>query len=258
MFGVVPRVIWERSIKPDEKNRILIGLNTLLVRTAQENILIDTGIGEKWSAKELEIYAISHPPTIISSLAKLGLTPEDISIVINTHLHFDHAGGNTEICNGQLRPTFPNARYYVQRSEFEHAAQPHERDRASYLPDDWQPMVETNQWHLLDGDGELLPGVELLKVPGHNLDTQLVKITSGGKTALFCADIIPTTMHIPFAWNMGYDLYPVELLAQKRALIPQAAREEWLCIFEHDAAIPWGKIVEIEPGKKYKVDPLPH
>ncbi len=255
MFGIVPRVLWERIAQPDEKNRILVGLNCLLARTGQDNILIDTGIGDKWSEKERAIYAIAHPPTILSSLAALGLSAQDINVVINTHLHFDHAGGNTCIDdNGVLQATFPNARYYVQRAEYEHACHPHERDRASYLPENWQPLMASGQLNFVDGDQEILPGISVFRAPGHNLDTQLVRIDSQGETAIFFADIIPMTAHLPFAWVMGYDLYPVELLEQKKRLIPQAAREEWLCVFEHDANMPMGRIVA--QGDKYQVAPV--
>lgn len=249
MFGVVPRVVWERVAQPDDKNRILIGLNCLLVRDGTNNILIDTGIGDKWSARERDIYAISHPPTILTSLQALGLGPQAITIVINTHLHFDHAGGNTRRVGDKIEPTFPNARYFVQRTEYEHACRPHERDRASYLAENWQPLIERGQLTLLDGDNEIVPGVTVFRVPGHNLDTQLVRIDSHGETAVFFADIIPMTAHLPFAWVMGYDLYPVELIEQKKRLIPQAARERWVCIFEHDPVLPLGRIVMGEDGK---------
>src|SRR5262245_543881 len=174
MFGVVPRVVWERVAEPDEKNRILVGLNCLLVRTPNNAIIIDTGAGDKWNEKQRAIYGIGHPPTILSSLAALGLSAEDISIVINTHLHFDHAGGNTRFPSdgdtAKPLPTFPRARYYVQRTEYEHACRPHERDRASYLPENWQPLVENGQLELIDGDREIVPGVSVFRVPGHNLD----------------------------------------------------------------------------------------
>lgn len=245
MFGVVPRVVWENYSKPDEKNRILIGLNCLLVQTPEHNILIDTGMGEKWTEKEKEIYSITRPPSLLVSLESLGLRREDISIVINTHLHFDHAGGNTRLDSS---PTFPNAIYYVQKDEYEHACNPHERDRASYRPADWENLVKNGQLVLVNGDQEIVPGVTVFRVPGHNLDTQLVKIESEGQTAVFFADIIPTTFHLPFAWVMGYDLYPVELLEQKKRLIPEAAKEGWLCVFEHDPIVPLGRIVQ-ENGK---------
>jgi glyoxylase-like metal-dependent hydrolase (beta-lactamase superfamily II) len=253
MFGVVPKVVWEKVAEPDEKNRILIGLNCLLIRTPKHNILIDTGIGEKWSEKQLSIYAISHPPTILSSLAKLGLKAEDISIVINTHLHFDHAGGNTRFnAKGEILPTFPNAHYYVQHSEYKHACRPHERDKASYLPENWQPLER--QLRFTKKTQEIIPGVNVFGVPGHNLDTQLVKITQANTTVIFLADIIPTTAHLPIAWVMGYDLYPVELMKQKKLLIEQAISQNWICIFEHDAKIPAGQIVS--NGQNNQVKPI--
>ncbi|KAF0208011.1 MAG: Zn-dependent hydrolase-like glyoxylase, partial [bacterium] len=254
MFGVVPRVIWEKVAEPDEKNRILIGLNCLLIRTPTDNILVDTGIGEKWSEKQASNYAISHPPTILTSLANLGLSAKDISIVINTHLHFDHAGGNTRFnAKGEIVPTFPNARYYVQHSEYKHASAPHERDQASYLSENWQALEKNDQLFFTKETEEIIPGINVFRVPGHNLDTQLVKITQANTIIVFFADIIPTTAHLPIAWVMGYDLYPVELIEQKKLLIKQAISQNWICIFEHDAKIPAGKIVS--KGQKYQVEP---
>jgi glyoxylase-like metal-dependent hydrolase (beta-lactamase superfamily II) len=253
MFGVVPRVIWEKYASPDNYNRILVGLNCLLIRTPHENILVDTGVGELWTPSELQRYAIIHPPTIVSSLANHGLAPDDISIVINTHLHFDHAGGNTQLVNGHLQPTFPNARYVVQRAEYQHACHPHERDRASYNPAHWEVLRQTNQLELIDGAQEIVPGVRVWPVVGHNQDTQLVRVDTQGHTAVFFADIIPTTWHLPFAWTMGYDLYPVDLVAQKKQLIPQAATEGWLAIFEHDPYRPWGRITATAKPHQYEV-----
>lgn len=253
MFGIVPKVIWEKVAQPDEKNRILIGLNCLLISTPKHNILVDTGVGEKWSEKQLSIYAISHPPTILTSLEKLGLKAEDISIVINTHLHFDHAGGNTRLnSKGEIIPTFPNAQYYVQYSEYKHACNPHERDQASYLSENWIALEKAGQLFFTQDTEEIVPGVSVFRVPGHNLDTQLVKVTYEDKTVVFLADIIPTTLHLPISWVMGYDLYPVELMEQKKFLISQAISQNWVCIFEHDAKIPAGKI--ISNGQKYQVE----
>jgi glyoxylase-like metal-dependent hydrolase (beta-lactamase superfamily II) len=253
MFGIVPRVLWEKVAKPDEKNRILIGLNCLLIRTPKDNILIDTGVGEKWSEKQVSIYDISHPPTILTSLEKVGLKAEDISIVINTHLHFDHAGGNTRLnSKGEIVPTFPNARYYVQKSEYEHASNPNERDKGSYLEENWVALKE--QLFFTEGTEEIVSGVTVFRVPGHNLDTQLVKVEQAGETVVFLADIIPTTMHLPISWVMGYDLYPVELMEQKKFLISQAISQNWVCIFEHDVKIPAGKI--IGDTKKYQVQEI--
>lgn len=255
MFAVVPKTIWEKVAQPDEKNRILIGLNCLLIRTDKENILIDTGVGEKWTEKQIDIYAISHPPTILTSLAKLGLTADDISIVINTHLHFDHAGGNTRFnSKGQIVPTFPKACYFVQKKEYLHACNPHERDRASYLAENWEVLLENNQLYFIDGTKEITKNITVFCVPGHNLDTQLVKITSQDTTVIFLADIIPTTAHLPVAWIMAYDLYPVELIEQKKRLLQEASSQNWVCIFEHDAKIPAGKIIKSK--NTYQVIPI--
>lgn len=255
MFAVVPKTIWEKVAQPDEKNRILIGLNCLLIRTEKENILVDTGVGEKWTEKQMDIYAISHPPTILTSLAKLGLTADDISIVINTHLHFDHAGGNTKFnSKGQIVPTFPKAHYFVQKKEYLHACNPHERDRASYLAENWEVLLENNQLYFIDGTKEITKNITVFCVPGHNLDTQLVKITSQDTTIIFLADIIPTTAHLPVAWIMAYDLYPVELIEQKKRLLEEASSQNWVCIFEHDAKIPAGKIIKSK--NTYQVIPI--
>lgn len=255
MFAVVPKTIWEKVAQPDEKNRILIGLNCLLIRTEKENILVDTGVGEKWTEKQMDIYAISHPPTILTSLAKLGLTANDISIVINTHLHFDHAGGNTKFnSKGQIVPAFPKAHYFVQKKEYLHACNPHERDRASYLAENWEVLLENNQLYFIDGTKEITKNITVFCVPGHNLDTQLVKITSQDTTVIFLADIIPTTAHLPVAWIMAYDLYPVELIEQKKRLLEEASSQNWVCIFEHDAKIPAGKIIKSK--NTYQVIPI--
>jgi glyoxylase-like metal-dependent hydrolase (beta-lactamase superfamily II) len=248
LFSVVPRVVWERYFEPDEQNRVRIGLNALLVRTGRENVLVDTGIGYKWDARSLDRYSIRHETDVIAELGRLGLEPEDIDIVINTHLHFDHAGTNTLERDGQVVPTFPRARYVVQRGEFEHALSPHERDRASYNPQDIKPVADAGQLELVDGDREIAKGVRVIKVAGHNRDLQCVRVDSGGETAFMFADLLPTTAHVPPAWVMSFDLYPVETLEQKKRLIPQAVSEGWVCVFEHDPRTPLGRLRE-QDGK---------
>jgi glyoxylase-like metal-dependent hydrolase (beta-lactamase superfamily II) len=257
MFGVVPRVLWEKVMPPDDRHRIVLGLNTLLVRTPHDTILVDTGIGSNWQAKHIAMYGIAHETTVPDSLAALGLAPQDITLVINTHLHFDHAGGNTcRAADGQLCPTFPRARYVVQRAEYEHARNPHERDRASYRPEDWEPIAAAGKFIFIEGEAEVSPGVWVIPVRGHNDFLQCVRVVApGGQTVFFWADILPTTAHIPFAWVMGYDLYPVELLENKKRLIPQAAAEGWINVFEHDHYCPWGYIVATGDGK-YAARPL--
>jgi len=238
MFGVIPKPMWERKSPPDERNRILLSMNCLLIRVGKELILVETGAGEKWDEKRRAIYAIETGNRLLDQLAARGVKPEDVTLVINTHLHFDHCGWNTRIVNGASVPTFPNARYFVQRGEIEHARQPTERDRASYFPENYEPMEKSGQWTLLDGDAEIVPGVSVVLLPGHTQHLQGVKLQSGGKSALFLTDLVPTTAHIPLPWIMGYDLFPMTTLENKKKWLPRLAREEWLCLFAHDPKVP--------------------
>ncbi|HKY05128.1 MAG TPA: MBL fold metallo-hydrolase [Blastocatellia bacterium] len=244
MFSVVPRVMWERYFEPDSHNRIRLGLNCLLVRTGRENILVDTGIGRKWDSQFRERYEIKDEAGLLGGLRARGLEPSEIDIVINTHLHFDHAGTNTVEVDGQVVPTFPRARYVVQRGEYEHASAPHERDRASYVARDFEPVAEAGQFDLVEGDAEIVKGVEVIKLPGHNRNHQCVKITSCDQTAFVFADLLPTTAHLPAAWVMSFDLYPVEVLEHKKRLIPQAVRENWAALFYHDPRTALGYLRE--------------
>ncbi len=234
MFGVIPRTIWERTNSPDEKNRITLGLNPLLIRTGRDNILVDTGIGDKRDERFRSIYAIEKDTTLKDSLISLGLNEDDITIVINTHLHFDHAGGNTRTRDGRTEPVFKNARYIVQKGEWEAAKNPNERTRASYLPEDFVPVMEAGLFELIEGDGEIVGGVEVFRTSGHNRDIQLVRVCSKGQVAVFLGDIVPTVTHLKPPYIMGYDLFPMETLKVKKELITKAALERWLVIFEHD------------------------
>lgn len=254
MFGVIPKPMWQRVAPPDDRNRILMAMNSLLIRASGKWILVETGAGDKWDAKRTDIYALEGPPKLPEKLVARGVPPEKIDIVINTHLHFDHCGWNTRMVNGEAIPLFPNARYIVQRGEFEHANDPSERDRASYFPDNYMPMQKSGQWSLLEGDAEVLPGIELIRMPGHNRDMMCVKLTGGGNTVFFFADLVPTAAHVPFPWIMGYDLYPLTTLENKRKWIPQAAREGWLVIFGHEAKTPAGYLRE--QGGKYILEPV--
>ncbi len=209
-------------------------MNCLLVRTGGKIILIETGAGTKWAPKLAAIYGIGDPPRLGEELARHGVRPAQVDMVINTHLHFDHCGGNTERVEGSARPAFPHARYVVQRGEMEHAKNPSERDRASYDPENFLPMAATGQWHLVEGDAEIAPGIELLRAPGHTRDMQCVRLTGGGKTAFFFADLMPTAAHLSYPWVMGYDLYPMTTLESKHKWIPAAARGEWLALLAHD------------------------
>jgi glyoxylase-like metal-dependent hydrolase (beta-lactamase superfamily II) len=250
MFGVVPRALWARELPPDEENRVRLSMNCLFVEAGGERIVIETGIGDKWSAKHATMYGITRERTLGESLKALtGFGTDEITIVVNTHLHFDHAGGNTTLDEtGRAVPTFPNARYFVSREEYEHAESPHERDRASYLVDNWQPLRESGQLELKGATYEVVPGLTMENVAGHSRTMQCVRLERGGRTLFGFADLVPTRAHVPFAWVMGYDLYPVETLEAKKRLLPQAARENWLCLFYHDADAPLGRIVG-EEGK---------
>jgi glyoxylase-like metal-dependent hydrolase (beta-lactamase superfamily II) len=248
MFGVVPRALWARESPPDEENRVRLSMNCLFVETARERIIVETGIGDKWSAKRAAMYGIERERTLDESLRALtGYGADEITIVVNTHLHFDHAGGNTTLDeSGHVVPTFPNARYFVSREEYEHAESPHERDRASYLVDNWQPLSESGQLELKDATYEVVPGLMMENVVGHSRTMQCLRLERGGRTLFGFADLVPTRAHVPVAWIMGYDLYPVETLEAKKRLLPQAAREGWLCLFYHDADAPLCRIVEDE------------
>jgi len=249
MFGVISRPMWERVAPPDDKNRITLSMNSLLIRAAAQWILVETGAGDKWDAKKREIYAFEGSSRLLAQLAARGLEPEQIDIVVNTHLHFDHCGWNTRIVNGLAVPTFPNARYFVHRGEFEHARRPSERDRASYFPDNFEPMAQSGQWQLVEGDRfEVVPGVELIVLAGHTSEMLGVRLSSGGQIAIFLSDLVPTTSHLPLPWIMGFDLYPMTTLENKKKWLPQIAREGWLALFCHDGKTPAARLRE-QDGK---------
>lgn len=250
MFGVVPRTLWSKVCPPDSENRIRMNTNCVFIDTGAERILIETGIGEKWSARHTEMYGITRARSFADSLRALaGVEPESISIVVNTHLHFDHAGGNTVLdAAGATVPAFPNARYFISRAEWEHAEAPSERDRASYLPENWRPLVASGQLELQEADYEVAPGLRMETRAGHNRTMQCWRLDAKGQTLFGFADLVPMRAHVPFAWIMGYDLFPVETLEVKKKLLPQAAREGWACLFYHDPDVPLCKVIE-EAGK---------
>jgi glyoxylase-like metal-dependent hydrolase (beta-lactamase superfamily II) len=251
MFGVVPLSLWSKVCPPDDHNRIRLNMNCLFVETERERILFDTGIGDKWTEKYAAIYGINRERSLGQSLRSVaGVAVEDITIVVNTHLHFDHAGGNTtfDVETNALVPTFPNARYFVSRAEYEHASAPHERDRASYMPENWQPVEESGQLELKEMEYEIVPGLRMETVAGHSRTMQCVRLERGGHTLYSFADLVPMRAHVALPWIMSYDLYPVETLEAKRRLLPQAAREGWLCLFYHDPDVPLCRLTE-EDGK---------
>ncbi len=277
MFGVVPKPLWEKRIAPDERNRILLALRCLLVEHADGLVLVDTGIGNKESAKFKDIYGVENdgrvgPTQLEDALREAGYGPEEVRWVINTHLHFDHGGGNTKVVggSGQRRAAeggglgeadrqtgrppdrpllaFPNATYVVQRGELEFARRANERTRASYFPPNFDPVAEADRWRLLDGPSDVLPGLSVLVTPGHVPYHQSVVVSDGGDTALFLGDLAPTSAHLPLPWIMGYDLEPLTTLETKRDVLGRAAAEGWLLLFEHDPEVLMGQVVEGSHG----------
>jgi glyoxylase-like metal-dependent hydrolase (beta-lactamase superfamily II) len=243
MFGVVPRVVWERRSPPDHLHRIVLGLNAMLVEHRGVRVLVDPGVGSHHDRLFGERFGIEQPPTVLASLAAAGYDPASIDFVVDTHLHWDHAGANVLVeADGTVAPAFRNARYVVQRREWLAATHPHERNQASYRPDDFVPLERAGRLMLVDGEAELAAGIRVVPVGGHTEGMQLLRVDSGGETFVFLADLVPTRHHLDYAWVMAYDLYPVETLAQKKRLLPAAAQERWLVGFAHDPEHPFGRI----------------
>ncbi|HEX6434855.1 MAG TPA: MBL fold metallo-hydrolase [Gemmatimonadales bacterium] len=266
MFGVVPRTLWKTRIEPDDRNRIPLALRCLLVEHSDGLVLIDTALGNKEDAKFLDIYGVENQglegaTQLEDALASAGFLPRDIRWVINTHLHFDHAGGNTTMDpdlendpRRHVRPTFPQATYVVQRGELEFARHTNERTRASYLPHNFEPIAAADRWQLVEGDPEILPGVSLRLTPGHVPFHQAVLIRDQGETAVFVGDLFPTASHLPLPWIMGYDLEPLRTLESKRALLADAVKGRWRIIFEHDPGILSG--VPVQEGKSVSLQDI--
>ncbi len=252
MFGVVPKALWERRIPADDRNRIPLSLRCLLVETPDALVLIDNGVGNKEDEKFRDIYGIENDggparfrTRLEAAIDAAGFGPDDIGIVIDTHLHFDHAGGNTYVDEGGVAAvSFPRARYIVQRGELEWAHVRNERISPSYLAHNFDPVTEAGGFDLVDGEREIVPGITVRPTPGHTPHHQSVLIRSGGETACFLADLVPTTAHLPLPWIMGYDVEPLVTLETKRVLLESARRERWLLIFEHDPTIAWGRLDE--------------
>ena len=245
-FGVVPKTLWSRKLPANEKNLVPSGLNSVLVRTGDKNILIETGIGNKLSEKMAQIYG--QPAGLLESLHAAGLAPEDIDVVIDSHLHFDHCGWNTVRRNGSIAATFPKARYYAQEGEWKHAHE-NQRDGVSYFTENYDPLVESGQMQLLRGNAEIAPGISVEVYPGHTRDLQAMMVRSGGKTACYISDLIPTSNHLDLNWVMAYDLYPVESIESRKRFYSRATPEHWLVMFTHDHEIPWGYLEKDERGK---------
>ena len=255
MFGVVPKPLWERRIRADERNRIQLGMRCLLIEHERGLVMIDNGAGNKENAKFHEIYGVENAgresrTLLEDGLREIGVRAEDVSLMIDTHLHFDHAGGNTWVDGGGVvRPTFPNARYVVQRGEYDWATHTNERTAASYFAHNFEPVVAAGQFDLVSGEVEVWPGITLIPTPGHTPHHQSVLIESDGARAFYPADLMPTSAHIPLPWIKGYDVEPLRTLETKRVILKRAVAEEWLVVFEHDASVLSGRIMV--DGKGY-------
>ncbi|UCC40756.1 MAG: MBL fold metallo-hydrolase [Candidatus Aminicenantes bacterium] len=255
MFGVVPKVLWEKKYPPDRFNRIKFALNSILINTRNSQVLVDTGVGVDLDQKSIDIFSFEREPGLIPSLQKLGYEAKDIDLVVNTHLHFDHCGGNTfRNEKGEYEPTFPKAKYIIQKGEWEYAINPCYRDKPSYHTQNFLPLEKYGLVQFVEGDKEIIEGVEVILVPGHTSHHQCVKVCSEGMVLFFMAELIPTSAHMGLSYIMSYDLFPLETLENKKKLYDQAIKEDWIVAFDHDPQHYFGKIKKIDD--KYKFEPL--
>jgi len=257
MFGVVPKPLWEKRNAADDRNRISLAMRPLLVKSRRDArlMIIDAGAGDKMEPKLQDIYGFERSETLAASLAAAGVRAADVRTVLASHLHFDHAGGFTaRTSSGAIVPAFPNARYVIQAGEWEDATHPHERNRASYFDENYVPLRDAGVVDFIDADGEIAPGVRVRRTGGHTRWHQIVYLESGGQTAVFAADLIPTAAHVDVPWIMGYDLYPMETLEFKRAFVREAIEREYIVFFEHDPSITAGYIRERD--RRLYVEPL--
>ena len=250
MFGVVPRPLWENKAPPDDRHRIQLAMRPLLVEASWGRMIVDCGAGDKMNAKDRDIYALDRSRTLDQALADVGLSSESIDIALASHLHWDHFGGATVRDARGLQPRFPNARYAIRAAEWEDATHPHERNRASYLADDFVPLQQAGVIAFFEGDDTIRPGIRVVRTGGHTGQHQIVFIESGTRTAVFVADLIPTVAHLQDPWIMGYDLFPMETLAFKKRFIREAIDREYLIFFEHDPRVAAGYIRE-KDGRRY-------
>ncbi len=248
MFGVVPKTMWEKRVPADASNRILLGENTVIVRTGKHTVAIETGIGNKLSPKLQEIFRCQQ--LLPQSLHAAGVKEEEIDLVINSHLHFDHCGWNTTTtASGEVVPTFPNARYIAHRGEVEHGHLQLERDRVSYISENYDPLIATGQMTLVDGNQEIVPGISVEMYPGHTAQLMAIHIDSCGQRATYISDLIPTSAHLDTTWVMGYDLDPLTCIEQRKRFYQRAIPEKWLVLFTHDHHTPMGHVVMNDKGK---------
>jgi glyoxylase-like metal-dependent hydrolase (beta-lactamase superfamily II) len=246
-FGVVPKVMWEKKLKADAENYVPVGLNSVVVRTGEHTVLIETGIGNKLPERLIKIFG--QPAKLLDSLGAAGIAPEDVDIVLNTHLHFDHCGWNTMRQAGKVAPTFPKAKYYAPEGEWQHGRLQLERDAISYISENYDPLIKSGQMELLQGDQEIVPGVSVKVFPGHTQHMQAVVIKSGGQTACYISDLIPTTAHVDLTWVMAFDVLPLQTIESRKRYYAEAIPLKWLTMFTHDPNIPWAYVEKDERGK---------
>jgi glyoxylase-like metal-dependent hydrolase (beta-lactamase superfamily II) len=236
MFGIVPKALWSKQKPADERNRVAMDMNCLLIRDAAGHVvLVETGAGPKLTPKSKEVFGIDEPPRLLDELAARGVRPDEVTLVVNTHLHFDHAGGNTYRDGDRAVPTFPRASYVFQRLEWVDANAPNERTRGSYFADDYAPLEATGKLELIDEAVEILPGIRLDRIQGHTRGTQTVRVSDAGQTLFFSSDFMPDRHHLPLPWIPAFDLFPLETLAAKKVILPRAVSERWIVGFTHDA-----------------------
>ncbi len=250
MFGVVPKVMWSKVISHDEANRIPMTSNILLVKGDGFNLLIDTGCGDKWDDKEAGIFGIERPRDLVDNLNNIGMKAEDITHIVYTHLHFDHAGGGTYYDNnGKIQLRFPNAEIFIQKGEWDVAMNPNLRDKRSYKPENLLPLLENEVIEFVDGDTEVLPGIKMRITGGHTKYHSIVLIESKGKTCVFNGDLIPMATHLPIPFVMAYDLYPDATMNSKIVLLDEAVENDYLMVFEHGIDIPAARLSKNERGR---------
>ncbi len=255
MYGVVPKTLWNKVAPADEANRVELACNLLLIETPNGRVLVETGMGDRWEARERERYAVRTLLDHSRVLDSVGLSNEDVDAVVISHLHFDHAGGATRLLDGQLVPTFPKAKYYVQKGEWQFAHNANARAKASYRPDDFEPLVNHKALEFIDGDTEILPGVWARISGGHTSHHQVVTFHSDSRSGIYFADLMPTVSHLSPPWVMGYDHFPLTSCDVKSEWLARAVKENWLVVFDHEPGVPWGH-VEIDASGKFRFNPL--
>jgi glyoxylase-like metal-dependent hydrolase (beta-lactamase superfamily II) len=256
MFGVVPKPLWNKLSPADDRNRIPLACNLLLIETGRDRVLVETGMGDRWDDRDRDRYELQTKVDSSNVLKDVGLTNDDVTAVIISHLHFDHAGGATRLVNGKVVPTFPKAKYFAQKGELEFAHNANARARASYRGDDYEPLISAGQMQLIDGDTEIVPGIWARVSGGHTSHHQVIYFESAGEKGVYFADLIPTKSHVTPPWVMGYDHFPLESCEVKSKWLAEAASDNWLVVFDHETGVPWGR-VSVTDAKKFEFTALP-